>query len=191
MTCGYISRRHEKLKQKLMASFSAQIPEHQKIWLAVRTKFRSEKYVVRQLEEKGILAFVPLQESIRKYGSRIRKSQVPLINTYIFVHIDRSAYVPVLETPYALYFISVGDQLVEVTEEEINLLKRLTGEKVEAFENLPQDLDIGDTVKIISGHLTGMNGRLVDFKNKKKLLVQLDSIGYQMLVEIPVESVYR
>jgi transcription antitermination factor NusG len=174
-----------------MASIAAQIPEDQKIWLAVRTKFRSEKYVVRQLEDKGIHAFVPLQENVRRYGGRIRKSQVPLINTYIFVQINRAQYVPVLDTPYALYFISVGDQMVEVTEEEINLMKRLTGEKVEAFETLPQELEVGDEVKIISGHLTGMNGRLVDFKNKKKLLVKLDSIGFQMLVEIPVESVYR
>lgn len=174
-----------------MSSFAAQIPEDRKIWLAVRTKFRSEKFVVRQLEDKGIKAFVPLQENVRRYGGRVRKSQVPLINTYIFVFIDRSEYVPVLKTPYALYFVDVGGQLVQVTKEEIDLMKRLTGEKVEAFESLPQELEIGDEVKIISGHLTGMNGRLVDFKNKKKLLVQLDSIGYQMLVEIPVESIYR
>ncbi len=174
-----------------MVSFSAQIPENHKIWLAVRTKFRSEKYVVRQLEDKGIQAYVPLQENVRKYGARIRKSQVPLINTYIFVYIARSEYIPVLDTPYVLYFIHIGDQLVEVTSEEIDLMKRLTGEQVEAFEILPEELQIGDEVKIISGQLTGMNGRLVDFKNKKKLLVQLESIGYQMLVEIPVESVYR
>lgn len=174
-----------------MKSFAEQIPELEKIWLAVKTKFKCEKYVVDQLTNKDIEAYVPLKEHVRRYGARIRKSQVPLINSYIFVHISRSDYVRVLDTLYVLYFIKIGDQLVRVKEEEINLMKKVSGEKVDTFEYLPEELSIGEEVRIISGELTGTVGKLVSFKNKNKLMVELESIGFQMLVEVPSESIYR
>ena len=151
-------------------------------WFAVRTKFRSEKEVVRRLAKKGIEAYTPINRVVRQYKRKRKVIDLPLINSYIFVRIKRENYVQVLETQYVHRFISFSKNLVSIPQEEIDLLKRICQEISDIeTENIP--FQKGKPVEIISGNLTGIQGTLVDDLGKN-FLVELEYIGIGLRLEI-------
>jgi transcription antitermination factor NusG len=161
-----------------------QLDSTEKRWFAVNTKFKCEKYVAQALEKKQIQVYLPLISRIKRYTRKVRSYKVPLINCYIFVHIDKSQYVPVLETEYVFRFLKQGKDLISIPEYEIELLKRVTGD-IEDIELLnPEHLMQGDSVEVVSGHLTGLQGKIVEKAGKKSFVVDLETIGYQLRIRI-------
>lgn len=152
-------------------------------WFAVYTKYKCEKYVVDQLSRKGIAAYVPLITKTKRYASRIKTSQVPLINSHIFVHIKKCNYVRVLQTEYVLAFIKQRKNLIHIPEQEIKLLKMIVGE-IENIEVSDISFSRGDLVEIIGGNLTGIKGNLIEKEGKNKFVVQLNTIGMQLAMTI-------
>ncbi len=152
-------------------------------WFAVYTKYKCEKYIVEQLSKKGIGAYVPLITKVKIYSSRVKKHEVPLINSYVFVKIKKSDYVKVLETEYVMTFIKQRKNLISIPEVEIDILKMIVGE----IENVEIDnisLHRGDDVEIIGGNLTGIKGKLVKENGNNKFVVELTTIGVQLMMTI-------
>lgn len=152
-------------------------------WFAVYTKYKCEKYVVDQLSRKGIAAYVPLVTKTKRYDSRIKTSQVPLINSHVFVQIKKSDYVRVLQTEYVLAFIKQRKNLIHIPNDEINLLKMIVGE-LENIEASDISFDNGDLVEIIGGNLTGIKGNLIQKEGRHRFIVQLSTIGMQLAMKI-------
>ena len=59
-------------------------------WYVVYTKPRWEKKVVEQLNQKGIECYCPLITQVRQWSDRKKKVDVPLFNSYVFVHLEES-----------------------------------------------------------------------------------------------------
>lgn len=148
-------------------------------WFAIYTKYKCEKYVADLLGKAGIAAYVPLITKIRRYTSKVKRYDVPLINSYVFVKITKDQYVKVLQTQHVISFLKQRQNLISIPEYEIDLLKRIVGE-MENVEAGNIDMNVGDEVEIIGGNLTGIRGRLVESGGKNKFVVQLASIGYQL-----------
>ena len=161
-----------------------QLDAVEKRWFAVYTKFKCEKYVAQALEKKHIQAYLPLISKTRRYTRKIKTYNVPLINCYVFVCIDKNQYVPVLETEYILKFLKDGKDLLSIPEREIELLKRVAGDIEDAESLNPANLICGDSVEVISGHLTGLHGKIIDKAGKKSFVVDLETIGYQLRIRI-------
>ncbi len=152
-------------------------------WFAIYTKYKCEKYVVEQLSRKGIAAYVPLITKIKAYASGIKRLNVPLINSYVFVHITQSQYVRVLETEYVMAFLKQRKNLISIPDGEIDMLKRIVGE-IENVEVGDVDMGQGDEVEIIAGNLTGIKGILYKNEGKNKFVVQLTTISMQLMMTI-------
>lgn len=152
-------------------------------WFAVYTRYKREKIVLQTLQEMGIETYLPLQKVTRVYTRKIKKLEIPLINCYIFVKIVRSQYVPVLEIPEVVRFVRINKSLLAIPEAEINILRRVAGE-MEAIESEPISFRPGDKVEIIGGNLTGIGGKLVKINSKDKVVVDLDTIGYSLIMEV-------
>ena len=153
-------------------------------WYAVRTRNRSEKWVVKQLEEKGVESWIPLKWSVKKYPGRTRRTQIPLIYGYVFVYINKEEYVKVLEVEGVFGFVRFNQEIPTVPEEQIELLKFVTGENMEV-EMTDQVMEKGDQVEIIGGELTGLSGELVEFKGKHKILMHMENVGLSFFIEVP------
>jgi len=152
-------------------------------WFAVYTKYKCEKYVVGQLGQKGIAAYVPLITKTKRYTSRVKTYIVPLINSHIFVRIKKKDYVRVLQSEYVITFVKQRKNIISIPEEEIDLLKVIVGEidHVDAGEIAYEQ---GDEVEIIGGNLTGIKGKLVSKEGKNKFIVELVTIGMQLAMTI-------
>ena len=157
------------------------------LWYAIYTKYKCEKQVVKDLQAKGIHAYIPLSEKVKRYTRKIKRYQVPLINCYVFVKIDIGERVRVLETENVMRFIKPGKNLVSIPEEEIDVLKRIVGDidlEVEAVEYMPMT---GDKVEIIGGSLTGLHGFLMNTVNKNMVVIGLENLGYQFQIKIDLK----
>ncbi|MCB0633329.1 MAG: UpxY family transcription antiterminator [Saprospiraceae bacterium] len=152
-------------------------------WFAVYTRYKREKLVARRLEDKGIEVYLPLQEFTRRYTRKVKKVEIPLINCYIFTKITRRDYVPVLETPDVVKFVQFSRNLISIPESEISIIQRVVGESIE-IEVCPAQYLPGDEVEIIAGQLTGLKGKLVSKNKEKNFLIELESLGYQMRMQV-------
>lgn len=157
-------------------------PEEAK-WFAVYTGYKREKKVVELLNKKGIMAYVPLQRLTRHYTRKTKLVEIPLISCYVFVKIIQSEYVPVLETQFVQRFLKINRNLICIPNAEIDLLKRIVGEQMD-IEVDTAAWHEGDQVEVIAGQLTGLQGMLVEKRGEHKLIVTLQSLGYELRIEV-------
>ena len=68
-------------------------------------------------------------------------------------------------------------------------MKRIVGE-IQEVSTEPLSWEQGDPVEVISGNLTGLFGKVVERKGKREFLVELETLGYQLTVQID-ESLLR
>jgi len=151
-------------------------------WFAVYTRFKREKLIVKQLQEKGIEAYVPLQHLTRRYTRKIKHVEIPLISCYVFTRITKKDYIRVLETPDVVQFIRFSKNLIAIPEKEMQIMKRVVGENIEIEVEASKFVE-GQPVEIISGNLTGLKGKLID-KGHKNFLVELENLSYTMRIHI-------
>lgn len=161
-----------------------QLHDSEPRWFAVHTRSKSEKFVQRMLDKKGIHAWVPLQQLMRRYTRSTRVVEKPLINCYVFVKIVKSEYVRVLETEHVAGFVKFSKNLVAIPEMEINLLKRITLEDGLDVVAVPGILSEGDLVEISAGNLIGLRGRIEQSEGKRRFKVALEQLGYSLLITI-------
>ena len=161
-----------------------------KHWYAVKTKYKCEKYIVEQLRNKRVDAYVPLLAKTRRYTRKVKHYNVPLINCYVFVRIDEADRVRVLQTQYVMSFLAFGGDIQPIPDHEMELMRRVVGELADITAD-PISWIPGDQVEVISGSLTGLRGTLTERKGKSELIVVLESIGYQLRVEIDERMLRR
>ncbi len=153
-------------------------------WFAVHTRSKSEKFVQRMLTRKGIHAYLPLQKLMRRYARSTRLVEKPLINSYVFVKIIKTEYLPVLETENVAGFVKFSKNMIAIPEEEMDMLRRITMEEGLDVEAVPSHFMEGDKVEIAMGNLAGMQGRIVKLEGKRKMQVELGHLGYSLLITV-------
>lgn len=159
------------------------LDEKESKWFAIYTRYKREKLVAKQLQSKDIEVFLPLQKFTRRWTSKTKVVELPLINCYLFVKIVKKDYVPVLETQDVVQFVKFSKNLISIPEEEINILRRVIGEQM-ALEIEPGTFNPGDEVEVIGGNLTGLRGKLIEKGSGKNLLIELENLGYTLRMYI-------
>ncbi len=152
-------------------------------WFAVYTAFKKEKYAEKLLNRKGIETYLPIQISVKQYTRKIKTVHKPLISCYIFVKITTSEYVQVLETEYIYRFVKFSKNLLSIPQAEIDLLKKILGEKIPVIAE-QIDFRRGDDVEVCNGSLIGLKGKLVELKGQERVVVELKNIGYSLIIEM-------
>jgi len=152
-------------------------------WFAVYTSPRHEKRVGQYLLQKQIEHYVPLYQARRKWrdGSKVTVD-LPLFPGYVFVHIDRSERVRVLQVPGVLSVVGgTGRQPASMPDAEIEALR--SGLSVRHAE--PHTLlTVGQRARIRSGALAGMVGIVVRQKNSLRVVLTMDLIQQSVAVEV-------
>ena len=139
--------------------------DKRKKWYAIYSKPRAEKKVLEEIKKYNIEAYLPLKKEVRQWKDRLKKVEVPLFNSYVFVKVDDKEYyeLPRYNIQGFLKYVTIGGKKVEVREK----------------------------VKIIRGALRGLTGKLVEVRGKKKFLIRIESLKTNLLVEINKETVVR
>ena len=152
-------------------------------WFAVYTTPRHEKRVDQQLSMREIEHYLPLYRSQRKWsdGSRVTLD-LPLFPGYIFVRIDRTQRVRVLEVPGVVAVVGgTGGKPAPLPDADIEALR--SGLPLRHAEPHPL-LRVGQRARIRSGAFGGMEGIVVRKKNSFRVVLTLDAIMQSFAVEV-------
>lgn len=157
-------------------------------WHAIYVKSRTEKKVGELLQQNGVETYVPLIKTMRQWSDRKKMVELPLMNGYVFVHIQASEKDAVAKTKGIVNFVRSEGKIAIIRDVEINRLKQLIelGYQLEA-EAITKTYKQGDKVKISSGALKGLEGYVVESKENRLIEVLLESIGQCIRVKLPKE----
>jgi transcriptional antiterminator RfaH len=154
-------------------------------WYAVYTRPHHEKNVCRQLLRQNIVAYLPLQTTIRQWSDRKKKVSIPLFSCYVFVCVNMKEYYMIVNTPGIVRYITFEGKAVAIPEKQIQLIKNILEQGIEV-EETPGDINTGAKVEIIAGPLTGICGELIDFSGKKRVILRIEEINKSLLVNVPL-----
>jgi transcription elongation factor/antiterminator RfaH len=158
-----------------------------KTWYAIYTKARNEKKVAELLSRSDIENFLPLMKRQRIWSDRKKIVEEPLFSSYIFVHISPQEHLQVLQTPGVVRFISFEGQKVPVRALQIEAIRQfvLTGEDITLDES---EYTLGKKVRVISGSMKGLEGRLINHLGHQRVKVEIDAIRHSIFITIAMAS---
>lgn len=153
-------------------------------WFAVHTKSRHEKRVAAELEEKGLVAFLPLSTEVHQWSDRKRKVELPLFAGYVFVRIgwQQSSRLYVLRTNGVFGFVGVRGVGSPIPDEQIETLQTIVREKIPISPH--PFLNVGQRVRIRGGSLDGICGILSAINDDRSLIVSVNSIQRSLAIRI-------
>ncbi len=138
--------------------------------------------MAQHLSTRKIEFFLPVYRKISRWKNGLRVPiDRPLFPGYVFVRIDRSERVRVLELPGVLSIVGAGREPVSLPTEEIEALRNAAD-----YLNVEPHpyLSVGNTARLCRGPLAGMTGIIVRKKNRSRLIVSLELIMKSVSVEI-------
>jgi transcription antitermination factor NusG len=167
---------------------TAAVPtEHRAHWFAVYTTCRHEKRVAQHMEQREIEHFLPLYRTQRKWKDGTRAMlDLPLFPGYVFVRIDQSARVSVLEVPGVVSIIGTASRPAPLPDFEVETLRAgLDPIKVEPHPFMT----IGQRVRIKIGPLAGIEGIVVRRKGGLRVVLTLDLLMQSIAIEVNGDDV--
>src|SRR6266700_2707760 len=150
-------------------------PETQAHWYAVHTRPRHEKKVAADLQERGVVTYLPLLAQVRRWSDRRKTIQVPLFPCYAFVHsiFDMRLRLALYWAQGALGFVGPNNQGVPIPDVQIESIRTLMAANVPLMR-YPL-LKIGQRVRVRGGALDGVEGTLAT-KGHRQLVVSVESV---------------
>jgi len=156
-------------------------------WYAAYTCSRHEKRVAEQLQERGIEHFLPLYRSVRRWKDRKKELELVLFPGYVFIRLDLSDRLRVLQLPGVVRFVSFNGQPATLPKDDIEGLRNgLSHNLVAEYHPF---LQVGRRVQVISGPLSGAQGILVRRRNDSRLVISIEAIMRSVAVEIDATDV--
>jgi transcriptional antiterminator RfaH len=143
-------------------------------WFVLYTQPRNEKKVTERLEKLGITAYCPMTIQVRQWSDRKKKVEVPLLNSYVFVHLANANRNLVFEVPGIVrYLFWLGEPAI-VRDEEIKTLQNWLAHDFSEIE--VSALKPGDTITIKEGAFKNQEA-LIKTISKNKMQLVLTSLG--------------
>jgi len=185
--------RHEQLIEtpgvELVSPTILTSAEGEAAWYALYTRSRFEKKLMSELADRSIEVFLPMREILSRWKDRKKRIWLPLFPSYLFVHhVDTPANrYRILNVPGAVRFVGFNGQTVPIPQEQIDGVRRFLESNL-AVDPYPY-IKIGRRVEVIAGPLKGIQGKLVQKKNRFRFVLQVDLIRQAVSVEIDASDV--
>jgi transcriptional antiterminator NusG len=158
-------------------------------WYALYTRSRHEKKLLTELTDRSLDVFLPMREVLSRWKDRKKRIWLPLFPGYIFV---RQVDTPenrfrVLNMPGAVRFVGHEGHAERIPDEQIDAVRRFLETKI-AVDPYPY-IHMGQRVEIIAGSLKGIQGVLIQKKNRFRFVLQVDLIRQAVSIEIDASDV--
>jgi transcription antitermination factor NusG len=144
------------------------------IWFALYTKPKNEKKVADQLAQSGIEVYCPMVTQIKQWSDRKKKTETPLIPSYVFVNIEEKNRNDVFEVHGVVRYLFWLGKPAIVRNEEILALREGLKETISAVEIA--EYKTGETINIPEGPFKGKEATIKEVK-KNKLQLVLKELG--------------
>jgi len=156
-------------------------------WYAIWTRSRHEKAVRDQLERKSIEVFLPTIAKWSRWKDRKKKVEWPLFPGYCFARFDAADRLPVLTCDGVVQIVGNEGRPSSIPAHEVEGIRQLVESEL-SYDPCPLVKE-GEMVKVVSGPLKGIVGRLVRKGGHARLMLSVDLIGQAVSVEVDAADV--
>lgn len=146
-------------------------------WFVLYTYPRAEKQVEERLRSQGFDAWLPLHRTPRVWSDRIKYVDMPLFNSYIFVHASPSELFAISHTFGVARVVYYNNRPAEIRESEIDAIKEFL-EAADSRELMP-----GDEAEILCGALKHISGKVRKVR-KRYVMLYIEQLGATVCVDL-------
>ena len=151
-------------------------------WFAIQVRTRHEMGNADHLQAIGYESFLPLYKVRRLWSDRIKHVDSPLFPDYIFCRFNSQNWLPILKSPGVIRVVGYNRIPIPIEDFEIEAIRTLGAS---GLPNQPWPFPkVGDRVRIESGPLRGVEGILVEFKNRQQFVVSVTLLQRSVAVQI-------
>jgi transcription antitermination factor NusG len=151
-------------------------------WYAVTTRPNHEKAASTVLQSKGYEQYLPLYRSRRQWSDRVVEMERPLFPGYVFCRFDAKQTLNVLTTPAVVSLVSFGNGPAAIADREIEAIRAVLR------SGLPADpcafVHEGQRIRVNRGSLEGVEGILMNKKNKSRIVISVIMLQRSISVEV-------
>ncbi len=167
-----------------LESSAAALQRRARNWYAVQTRSNFESLIASELKGKGIETFYPAVREVHRWKDRMKAVDVPLFPGYIFIRIEDTPAnrLRVVTINGAVRILGDGSFMEPIPDHEIHSV-RLLLDSARPFSAHPF-LKEGAWVRVKSGSLRGIEGRIVRFKSGARLVVSIEMLAKAIAVEL-------
>lgn len=149
-------------------------------WFVAHTKPRREKKLLEYSRQHAIAATLPTYRSAHKYRGKTVIFQKPLFPGYVFLKLEPGQKDSIRQNDSVANLLEVFDQKTFYRQLQEILLALETDLEV----RLAPDIGEGMRVRIKSGPLRGVEGRVEHRQGQTQVFLRLDFIGQAAAVKI-------
>jgi transcription antitermination factor NusG len=151
-------------------------------WFALQVRTRWESSTAVLLSGKGYQTLLPTYQTKKRWKGRSRVVTAPLFSGYVFCHFDAQKRLPILVTPGVIAVVGRGRLPLPVDDNEIASIQSAlaAGLRPEPWPYLEQ----GQRIRIESDVLNGLEGILINFKGKDRIVVSVTLLRRSVALEI-------
>ena len=153
-------------------------------WLVCHTKPRCEKKFAALMKAEKFEHYLPLVDSVRKYGTQTKHFTKPLFPGYVFAHVLAEKKARIYQQDLLARAITVDD--------EASFLRQLEEVKTivaSGFElSVMPLLTKGRRVKIIGGALHGLEGFVDNPAKPEGIVISVDVLQQGLLVRVAADQ---
>ncbi|MDR3142795.1 MAG: UpxY family transcription antiterminator [Tannerellaceae bacterium] len=157
-------------------------------WYVLYTSPRAEKQVRDRLAAREIEVWLPLHQAPRVWSDRVKIVELPLFNSYVFVKCKEHELHELLKVYGVSHIVFFDGKPAVIRQREIDAIRDFLEQAVN------HTILIGDEVKILSGSMKNISGKVKKIK-KKYLFIYLEQMGVTAQVDlsevIPVKRLLK
>ena len=148
--------------------------EQKTCWFAAHTRCGAELGVRDRLSRLGTENFLPTELRSRTRGRA--KYEKPLIPGMIFVRTNKTAACELANTqgvPVRYLIDPATRTLLVVPDKQMDDFRRVLDLSLEEGGLVDRPLELGDRVRVVKGPLVGVEGRVLEFRGRTYVVVEL------------------
>lgn len=151
-------------------------------WYALQVNCRKESLIASQIEGRGFECFLPRYKSLRKWSDRTKEIEQALFSGYLFCRFDYENRQPIVTTAGVVQVVGNGRIAIPIPDVEIAALQVAVGSGVPR-QPWPY-LRAGERVRVNYGHLSGLEGILINFKGNHRVVLSVTLLQRSLAMEV-------
>lgn len=152
-------------------------------WFVCHTKPRCEKKFDDLVEREQFAHYLPLLQSVRRYGTQKKSFTKPLFPGYVFTRIEPAKKTRIYQQDLLVRAMMVENEAVFLRQLED--VKAICASGLEAAVH--PLMKRGTHVRVTGGPLHGLEGHVDDPANPQGIVVSVDVLQQGLLVRLPLE----
>ena len=171
--------------EKLFVNGTNDREAHPKFWIAVLVQVNCEKKTATKLGNAGYETYIPTQQEVHQWSDRKKKVDRLIMPMVVFVRatVIEEEWLRDQSYIYKLLALPGSDEdkkkfATPIPDNQIERLQFLL-ENAESEVTIVSNFKVGDSVRVVSGPLKGLEGVVSEADEKSSVVgIQIDGLGY-------------